>query len=100
MTRKLKVSVQEPNSHQALHIHPQTARSIGIAEGEQVCLSSEQASVMVKVTHDAALRPDTVFSAFHWSQVPINELVSPVLDPCSKMPQFKATPVRIEKDGQ
>jgi predicted molibdopterin-dependent oxidoreductase YjgC len=36
---------------------------------------------------------------FHFSESPVNELTNPVHDPICKVPESKASAVRIEKVG-
>jgi assimilatory nitrate reductase catalytic subunit len=36
---------------------------------------------------------------FHFAESPTNELTNPVLDPVSKIPEFKVAAVRVERAG-
>jgi len=36
---------------------------------------------------------------FHFAESPTNQLTNPAIDPVAKIPEFKVTAVRIEKDG-
>jgi assimilatory nitrate reductase catalytic subunit len=53
-----------------------------------------EASARARVTPD--IRPDTIFMPFHWGgRGRANLLTNPVLDPRSRMPEFKLCAVRI-----
>ena len=44
------------------------------------------------------IRPDTIFIPYHWGEeLAVNQLTNPVLDPTSKIPEFRACAARIEK---
>ncbi len=78
-----------------LEVHPQTAVESGLVEGEPAQVASRQGRATVAWTANPGLRPDTLFLPFHWSQA--NRLTAgDVLDPTSRMPGFKYTPVRLE----
>jgi assimilatory nitrate reductase catalytic subunit len=78
-----------------VELHPELARRQGIADGDAVRLSTPRGSVVVDARLDPGIRPDTVFVPFHWAGV--NALTSDVLDPTSRMPEFKTCPVAVEK---
>lgn len=75
-------------------LHPSTARSLGLAEGARLRLTSRQGVVEVAWSPNAGLRPDTVYLPYHWPVA--NRLTGRALDPTSKIPAFKYTPVRAE----
>jgi assimilatory nitrate reductase catalytic subunit len=46
----------------------------------------------------ATIRPDTVFIPYHWPGAKAaNQLTQRVVDPGSKMPEFKVAAVRVER---
>jgi assimilatory nitrate reductase catalytic subunit len=50
----------------------------------------------VEVT--ARIREDTIFLPFHWGgDESANRLTNPVLDPISRMPEFKVCAVRVDR---
>ncbi len=82
----------------AAEIHPQLARRYEIADGERVVLRTRRGSAIFKARITADIRPDTVFVPFHWpGERSANRLTLDVLDPVSRMPQFKVCAGRIEK---
>jgi assimilatory nitrate reductase catalytic subunit len=78
-------------------IHPSTARRYALANGAAVTLKTRRgaATFMVKVT--GSIREDTIFVPFHWGGPgSANRLTNAVLDPTSRMPEFKVCAVRVE----
>ena len=76
-----------------LEVHPDTAGSLGLVEGTEVLVTSRQGQVRLPWTTNDALRPDTLFVAWHWEGV--NDLTDDVLDPISKIAAVKHTPVSV-----
>jgi assimilatory nitrate reductase catalytic subunit len=79
-----------------LQIHPRLAARYGVTPGSVVVLESRRgrAEFVAEVTTDA--RPDMVFAPFHWGgKQAANKLTNPVLDPVSRMPEFKLAAVRV-----
>jgi predicted molibdopterin-dependent oxidoreductase YjgC len=74
------------------------ARALGIADGDQVLVSSRRGEIVVKARVSGATDPGTVFMPFHWAEAAANRLTSATaLDPVSKIPEFKVSAVRIGK---
>ncbi len=81
-----------------LEIHPQMARTAGIADGETVRLTTRRGQGLFRVRCDSGIRMDTLFVPFHWGgEACANLLTNPALDPISKIPEFKVCAARIEK---
>jgi assimilatory nitrate reductase catalytic subunit len=58
-------------------------------------LESRRGSVSMSAIINRDIRPDTLFAPFHWGgKVAANILTMPVLDPYSRMPEFKICAVR------
>ncbi len=76
-----------------VEIHPDTARAYSLEKGQLVRLSSEQGTVVVPWVSNRRIRHDTLFMPYHWAEC--NLLVADDLDPLSRIPGFKYTPVRI-----
>ncbi|GGB68080.1 molybdopterin oxidoreductase family protein [Deinococcus soli (ex Cha et al. 2016)] len=82
-------------AEQTVQIHPDTAREHGLNAGDLVTLRTAHGQATAPVTLTPGLRRDTVFIAFHWPQS-ANLLTDPeALDPHSRMPGFKTTPVTL-----
>ncbi len=81
-----------------VEIHPAMARSYGIASGDEVCLATRRGQASAKAVLTSSIRLDTVFMPFHFAaKGRANLLTNPVLDPISRMPEFKVCAVRIAK---
>ncbi len=90
----LEDQAREPTAE----IHSDLARTLILKNGEKVRLSSRRGSVIIAVEISENIRPDTIFVPFHWGgDRCINMLTNPALDPVSRMPEFKACAVRIER---
>jgi len=77
-------------------IHPDLARSVGVAEAQTVRLSTRRGSIVLPARISKDIRPDTVFVPFHWGgKLSANLLTISALDPRSRIPEFKACAVHI-----
>ena len=86
----------EPNAF--AEIHPDTARGLSIVQGDKVRLTTRRGSAEVQARITRDIRLDTLFVPFHWAgKSNINRLTNAALDPVSRIPEFKACAVRIEK---
>ncbi|MCH7231696.1 molybdopterin oxidoreductase family protein [Glycomyces sp. L485] len=84
------------DGEQFLQIHPDAAVRYGINEGDWVRVTSRRGSYTAPARLTNDIRPDTVFSPFHFpGAANANAAVSDVLDPISRMPEFKVCAVKI-----
>ena len=66
-------------------------------DGEQARVVSRRGAVLARVRYLASMRLDTVFVPFHFGgEGAANLVTNPVLDPVSRMPEFKVCAVRLE----
>lgn len=77
-----------------VEIHPETAAAYGLTSEQNVKVTSRQGSIDLPWKANRRIRHDTLFMPYHWAGC--NTLVSADLDPLSKIPGFKYTPVAIE----
>ncbi|MES2149533.1 MAG: molybdopterin-dependent oxidoreductase [Pseudomonadota bacterium] len=87
-----------------IDIHPQDALRYGVREGELARVSSAWGAMVARVQHGGGIARGGVFIPIHWngqtaSDARVGTLVSPAVDPVSGEPEFKHTPVRIERFG-
>ncbi len=96
-TRRVpELAAAEPTAF--VEIHPQTARGLGLAEGDLARLTTRRGSIAVNARLTATIRLDTLFVPFHWGDgQSANTLTNPALDPTSRMPEFKVCAVRVER---
>ena len=81
-----------------VQIHPSMAQTYGISEGDPVDLTTRRGRASMSAQLTSTIRMDTVFVPFHFpGDARANLLTNPVLDPTSRMPEFKVCAVRIQK---
>lgn len=89
---ELAAAVPEPFAE----IHPLLADRLGIAEGEELVLTSRRGRVSATARLTDATRPDTVFMPFHWGgPASVNRVTNDATDPVSGMPEFKVCAVDV-----
>ena len=83
---------------ESLDLSPEDMASMGLAEGERVCVISRRGQVEVPVRTDEGLRPGLAFMTLHFQDdVATNLLTIDATDPKSGTAEFKATAIRIER---
>ncbi|AET91398.1 molybdopterin oxidoreductase [Burkholderia sp. YI23] len=85
-----------------IDMHPQDALACGVREGELARVASRWGSMVARVQHGGGMPRGSVFVPIHWndqvaSDARIGAVVNPVVDPVSGEPEFKHTPVSVEK---
>jgi len=81
-------------------VHPLDARRYGLTDHGLAILNSRWGKMIVRVQVTDDQQPGNVFVPMHWtdcyaSQGRMGALVNPVVDPISKQPESKHTPIRI-----
>jgi assimilatory nitrate reductase catalytic subunit len=96
-TRRVpELAEAEPASFVALH--PDLARGLGIAEGDEVRLTTRRGSMVLPARITRDIRLDTVFVPFHWGgRASVNMLTKAALDPVARIPEFKACAVHVAR---
>jgi assimilatory nitrate reductase catalytic subunit len=80
-----------------VEVHPDTAARAGCADGDLADVTSRRGTVRARVRCVPTIRVDLVFLPFHFpGDARANLLTNPVLDPVSRMPEFKVCAVRLE----
>ena len=96
MTRKTKMLPLYVNEAY-VEISPEDAKSLGVANGEKVKLSSVRGEIEIAVKETDRVRMGDVFIPFHFAEAAANVLTNDVVDPVAKIPELKVCAVRIEK---
>ena len=74
------------------------ARTYGIEENDPVTVTTRRGTATAVAQLSSSIRMDTIFMPFHFNgEGRANLLTSPVLDPVSRMPEFKVCAARIER---
>jgi assimilatory nitrate reductase catalytic subunit len=82
-----------------LQIHPRLASRFGIADGQTITLESRRGRATFVAWISPDIRPDSVFAPFHWGgDRAANRLTQSVVDPTSRMPEFKLCAARFVFD--
>ncbi|WP_248322496.1 nitrate reductase [Caballeronia sp. Sq4a] len=89
-------------SESFIDMHPQDALACGVREGELARITSRWGSMIARVQHSGGMQRGSVFVPIHWndqvaSDARVSAVVNPVVDPVSGEPEFKHTPVAVEK---
>jgi assimilatory nitrate reductase catalytic subunit len=83
-----------------VEIHPILAQKLGIESGDSVLVESRRGALTLPALVVKTIRPDTVFIPYHWpGDRSANRVTNRVLDPISKIPEFKVCAVRVRKTG-
>jgi assimilatory nitrate reductase catalytic subunit len=95
-TRRVASLTQaEPDAR--VEMHGSLARRVGVGADDLVALRTRRGRVVMRVRLSDTIRSDTVFAPFHYGGASaVNLLTNPVLDPHSRMPEFKACSVAVE----
>jgi assimilatory nitrate reductase catalytic subunit len=81
-----------------IEIHPTLASKIGIQTGDLTAVETRRGMVTLKASVVKTIREDTIFIPYHWAdEKSANLLTNPVLDPVSKIPEYKACACRVSK---
>jgi assimilatory nitrate reductase catalytic subunit len=95
-TRSLQLIAPSPRAE----LHPDLARTLGIASDDVVELATRRGRARFHALVTDAIRPDVVFAPFHWGGgSSANALTDAALDPTSKMPAFKVCAVAVARIG-
>ena len=78
-------------------INTEDAKFMDIVDGSYVYIVSRRGRVKVKTMVSEMTDRGVVFMPFHFYEAAVNVLTNGVLDPISKIPEFKVCAVRIEK---
>jgi len=80
-----------------LEMNPQDGKKLGIKDKDWVRVCSRRGKIKTRVKLTSSVDRGVVFITFHFAESPINLLVSDLLDPVAKIPEYKVTAVKIEK---
>jgi assimilatory nitrate reductase catalytic subunit len=96
-SRSLQLVAPTPRAE----LHPDLARTLGIASDDVVELVTRRGRARFHALVTDAIRPDVVFAPFHWGGgSSANALTdADALDPTSKMPAFKVCAVAVTRVG-
>jgi predicted molibdopterin-dependent oxidoreductase YjgC len=96
MTRRARVlDGIVPDGYVELNFHD--GEKYGIADGEMIKVSSRRGSITIRANLTDRVAQGALFIPFHFAEAAANRLTNNVLDPVSKIPEYKVCAVRVEK---
>lgn len=102
MTRTaLSAKLNQHKPEPFVEIHPEDAGRYGLSSSDLAEIESRWGKQLARVVVTHEQQPGSLFIPMHWSdqfasQARVGALVNPVVDPHSKQPELKHTPVRIK----
>jgi len=81
-------------------LNPADAARLGIVDGVEVTVATRRGTITTPAFVTERVAPGTVFVPFHFWESPANRLTNPVLDPDSKIPEFKVCACRVTGGGR
>ncbi|TDC64030.1 molybdopterin oxidoreductase family protein [Streptomyces hainanensis] len=83
---------------ETLDLHPVDAEALGVAEGEEVRISSRRGSIVAPVRLDSGLSPGLAFMTFHFpDEVDVNAITIEATCPIAGTAEYKASAIRVER---
>jgi len=95
MTRR-STALDARESTPTLELNPADADALGVADGDEVQVTSRRNSVRVHVRLSARVARRQVFLPMHYREAAANLLTNPALDGPSGIPEFKVCAVRVD----
>jgi predicted molibdopterin-dependent oxidoreductase YjgC len=80
-----------------VEINGADARSLGVATGDMVRVSSRRGSVVAAASVGRRVPPGMVFMTFHFAEAAANLLTIDAVDPTAKIPEYKVCAVNVER---
>jgi len=80
-----------------VEINPEDARSLGIRNSQPVMVETRRGSISLEARVTEDVPKGSIFVPFHFCEAPANMLTAQVLDPESKIPEFKVCAARIRR---
>lgn len=97
MTRRTAISRLQAARRDSVHIHPVDAKRLDLATGDRTALVSAQGRIDVVAEITTQVKPGLLFMTFHFAESRTNLLIGSGADPHTLCPEYKVTPVRLEK---
>jgi len=96
MTRRVR-GLNILRGEELVEMNPQDAGALGIADGDEVQVTSRRGKVTAKAKVTEGSPKGVVFMSIHFAESAVNLLTNPVLDPVAKIPELKVCAVRVER---
>ena len=96
MTRRSETLTEQVNEA-IMEINPADARTVGIADGDTVKVTSRRGEISLKAWVTDSIKEGVVFIPFHFAEAAANVLTNPAYDPLAKIPELKVCAVRVDR---
>ncbi len=98
LSPRLTAHIPEP----FVQVHPKDAVEVGLTEGNLARVTSRHGTEIFKVVLSDGQRRGEIFCPIHWNQQfsnagRVGRVINAAVDPQSGQPEFKHTPVRVER---
>lgn len=95
MTRRSR-ALDSRESTATVELSPVDAAELGVADGDEVAISSRRNTIRIAVRVSPRVARRQVFIPMHYREAAANLLTNPALDGPSGIPEFKVCAVRLE----
>jgi formate dehydrogenase major subunit len=95
MTRR-SGALDARESAPTVELSPDDARELGVADGEEVLVTSRRGAVRIAARVSSRVARRQIFIPMHYREAAANLLTNPALDPYAGIPEFKVCAVRVE----
>ncbi len=96
MTRKVK-GLNVLRGEELVEINPEDAAVLNITDGDTVKVTSRRGEVVARASVTEVSPAGVISMDFHFAESPLNVLTNPALDPVAKIPEYKVSAVKVEK---
>jgi len=96
MTRRSPFLNREQEEPYA-EIHPDDASRMAVKDGDRIRITTRRGSIVTAARVSSKVSRGCIFAPFHFTEARANILTNPVLDPISKIPEFKVCAAKMEK---
>jgi len=99
MTRRSSFLNREVEEAYA-EINPVDAVRMNVKEGEKIKITTRRGSIITTARITKRVSKGCIFAPFHFAEARANMLTNPVLDPHSKIPEFKVCAADVRKETE
>ncbi len=80
-----------------MEINPVDASRLDLKDGDMAMVASRRGQVKARVQLTKRIKPGVIFMTFHFPETAVNLLTIASLDPVAKIPEYKATAVKVSR---
>ncbi|MBW2598737.1 MAG: formate dehydrogenase subunit alpha [Deltaproteobacteria bacterium] len=97
MTRRSPFLNREAEKAYA-EINPEDALNLDVKDGGKIKITTRRGSIITTARITTRVSKSCIFAPFHFAEARANMLTNPVLDPASKIPEFKVCAANVRKE--